>query len=69
MDLAGLAFDDDANALRELQLLWCQQQGTGLEGAIAKSDFVRGGLRQWPPHHHATVVPGGAISPAWRLIS
>ncbi len=61
MGLDGMAFDDDADARRELRLVWCQQQGTGLDGAITKADlceavFVNG-------RRTITPVGGGAIEP------
>lgn len=61
MGLDGMALDDDSDALRELRLLWYQQQGTLLEGAISTHDlceavFVNG---------RRTITPfaGGRIEP------
>jgi cytosine/adenosine deaminase-related metal-dependent hydrolase len=59
MGLDGMALDDDADALRELRLLWHHQQGTALEGAVSTRDlcdaaFVTG-------RRTITSFPGGAI--------
>ena len=59
--LDGMAFDDDADALREARLLWCQQRGAELEAALDRRElcdamFVTG-------RRTITPVPGGAIEP------
>jgi 5-methylthioadenosine/S-adenosylhomocysteine deaminase len=59
--LDGMAVDEDADALREMRLVWCHQQGTGLKGALSRRElcdamFVNG---------RRTITPaaGGAIEP------
>ena len=61
MELDGMAFDDDADALRELRLLWCHQQGTELDGAIRRRDLCDAVFR----NGRATITPvtGGLIEP------
>jgi len=59
--LDGMAFDDDADALREMRLAWCQQRGAGLEPALRRGElcdamFING-------RRTVTPVPGGAIEP------
>jgi 5-methylthioadenosine/S-adenosylhomocysteine deaminase len=64
MGLDGMALDDDADALRELRLLWYQQQGTALEGAISKSELCQAifvnGRRTITPLEGAAIEPGMA---------
>jgi cytosine/adenosine deaminase-related metal-dependent hydrolase len=61
MGLDGMALDDDADALRELRLLWHQQQGISLEGAISTSELCRAIF----VNGHRTITPlaGTAIEP------
>jgi cytosine/adenosine deaminase-related metal-dependent hydrolase len=56
-----MAFDDDADALREMRLLWLNQQGAGIKGAASRDElcaavFVKG-------RGTITAVDGGAIAP------
>ena len=61
MGLDGMAFDDDADALRELRLLWLNQQRTGIKDSVSRAAlcdavFVKG-------RRTITPVGGGAIAP------
>jgi cytosine/adenosine deaminase-related metal-dependent hydrolase len=61
MGLDGMAFDDDEDALRELRLLWYNQQGTGLKGAISHTELCDAAFVTARP----TITPaaGGAVEP------
>jgi cytosine/adenosine deaminase-related metal-dependent hydrolase len=61
LGLDGMAFDDDADALREARLLWCQQRGAELDVGLGRREvcdalFING-------RRTVTSVQGGAIEP------
>ena len=61
MGLDGMAFDDDEDALRELRLLWYNQQGTGLQGAISRTELCDAAFVT--ARRTITPAAGGAVEP------